>query len=333
MSHAQQRRTSRLALVAGTATAFAVGLSAPAMAASPTTVANDALTIRGTSGDDRIVLRLALGAPGTLEIDFGDDGTAEHSFDRSTFSAIEVFASSGRDQFRIDQANGTFIDEAITVNGGSGNDNLNGGDGAETFVGGSGNDAVDGNRGDDVGVLGSGNDSFKWDPGDGSDIVEGQSGTDTLDFNGANVAEIMSLSAEGERSVFLRNVANIRMDMDGVERLDLTALGGVDTMTVNDMSGTDFRVADVDLSGATGSGYGANDIVAVNGTTQDDDVAVAANGGAVDVSGLKAQTRILGSEATDQLQVNTLDGNDTVDVDPAAAALIGVTVDLGPGQG
>ena len=332
MNHAVQRRAPRVALVAGIATAFAVGLGAPALAASSASVANDTLTIRGTSGGDRIVLRLALGAPGTLEVDFGDDGSAEHSFDRSTFSKIEVFAISGSDQFRVDQTNGVFADESLTVNGGSGNDTLNGGDGIETFIGGSGNDAVDGNRGDDTGVLGSGNDSFRWDPGDGSDVVEGQSGTDTLDFNGANVAEIMSLSAEGERSIFLRNVANIRMDMDGVERLDLTALGGVDTMTVNDMSGTDFRVADVDLSAATGGGDGAVDIVTVNGTQNADRVQVIAAGARVDVSGLKAETRILGSEPTDQLQINTLDGNDTVDVDAAAAALIAVAVNLGPGQ-
>ena len=46
----------------------------------------------------------------------------------------------------------------------------------------------------------------------------------------------MSLSANGRRTLFLRDVANIRMDMDDVERLDLTALGGADTMIVRDMS-------------------------------------------------------------------------------------------------
>ena len=38
-------------------------------------------------------------------------------------------------------------------------------------------------------VLGAGNDRFVWTPGDGSDTVEGQAGTDTLQFGGANVNE------------------------------------------------------------------------------------------------------------------------------------------------
>ena len=160
------------------------------------------------------------------------------------FSRIEVFTGSGHDQFRVDQANGAFTDEALTIDGGNGRDTLNGGDGVELFIGGNGRDAVDGNRGDTA-LLGNGRDSFRWDPGDGSDIVEGENGTDTLDFNGAGVDEIMSLSPNGERSLFLRNIANIRMDMNGVERLDLTALGGADTVTVDDMSGTDRRRADV----------------------------------------------------------------------------------------
>jgi Ca2+-binding RTX toxin-like protein len=34
---------------------------------------------------------------------------------------------------------------------------------------------------------GPGDDTFVWNPGDGSDTIEGQSGQDTLLFNGANV--------------------------------------------------------------------------------------------------------------------------------------------------
>ncbi|MET0459416.1 MAG: hypothetical protein ABW195_09215, partial [Ilumatobacteraceae bacterium] len=226
----------RLAIVGA-----AIGLAASALAAGTghaaagtATVANDTLTVSTGSGADRLALRLQPGASGMLQVDVGDDGSAEHTFDRTTFSRIVVSLGSGNDTFRVDQANGTFADEALTVDGGSGDDVMAGGDGREVFIGGSGSDAVDGNRGDDTGEMGSGSDSFRWDPGDGSDVVEGRSGTDTLDFNGAGVNESMSLSANGGRTLFLRDVANIRMDMDDVERLDLTALGGADTFTVED---------------------------------------------------------------------------------------------------
>ena len=327
----------RFGIAAGAAAALAVGVvvaAGPAGASPPTSarVAGDTLVVTGSSGADRVALRLDPVDSGTLQVDFGDDGVPEHAFLRSTFSRIDVFTRSGNDQFRVDQANGAFGDEALTVDGGSGNDTLNGGDGAELFVGRSGNDAVDGNRGNDTGVLGSGQDSFRWDPGDGSDIVEGRSGTDTLDFNGAGVNENMSLSPEGGRAVFLRDAGNIRMDMDGVERLDLTALGGADTMTVGDMTGTDFRRADIDLSAPTGGGDGVADTVTVDGTPRGDDITVAADGATVEVSGLRTATNVTGSETIDRLQVNAQAGDDDVDVDPAALALIGVAVDLGPGE-
>jgi hypothetical protein len=327
----------RLGLAAGAAATLTLGLVTAAGPAGATTrtsaeVDHDTLTVKGSSRADSIALRLAPGDVNTLQVDFGDDGTAEHSFDRSTFTTIEVFARSGSDAFRVDQVNGAFPEEALTVDGGSGHDTLNGGDGVELFLGGSGNDAVDGNRGNDTGILGSGRDSFRWDPGDGSDIVEGKSGTDTLDFNGAGVAEDMRLLAEGERSVFLRDVATIRMDMDGVEKLDLTALGGTDKVTVEDMAGTDFRQANVDLQGPAGGPDGAADLVTVRGTPGDDDIDVRANNGSVEVAGLQTTTNITGSEPTDLLQVNGQDGNDDIDVDPAVFALIDVAVDLGGGQ-
>lgn len=327
-----------LALTAGAAAALTIGLAAagPANPAAATQspsarVADDTLTVTGTSHSDRIALRLAPGAPGTMQVDVNDDGIAEQSFDRATFSRIEVFARSGNDQFRVDQANG-IIDEPATVEGGSGNDTMNGGDGVELFIGGSGNDAVDGNRGNDTAVLGSGSDTFRWDPGDGSDVVEGRSGTDTLDFNGAGVAENMTLSPNGGRSLFLRDIGNIRMDMDGVEQLDLTALGGADTVTVQDMSGTDFRRADVDLSGPAGGGDTQADLVTVKGTDRADRIDVETDGARVDVEGLKTEVRIAGSEISDQLQVNSLGGDDDVNVEQAVFALIDVAVDLGSGQ-
>jgi Ca2+-binding RTX toxin-like protein len=327
------RRTS-LAAAAAAAAAVVVMTANPASAAqSPSAfVANDTLVVTGTNSDDLLALRLAAGVPGTLQVDFGDDGVADFSFDRTTFSRIDVFLRGGDDQFRIDQANGVLTGEGITIDGGNGDDSLNGGDGAEVFVGGNGNDSVDGNRGNDTGHLGNGTDAFRWDPGDGSDVVEGGNGVDTLDFNGAGVAEKMSLSPNGERSLFLRDVASIRMDMDDVERLDLTALGAIDEVTLNDMSGTDFRRVDLDLSGPAGGGDGQPDVVTVNGTDSADRVRVVTNGARADVRGLATEVRITGSETIDQLHVNTIAGDDDVDVDEAVFGLITPVVDLGAGQ-
>ena len=95
-------------------------------------------------------------------------------------------------------------------------------------------------------------------------------------FNGANVAETMSLSASENHAVFLRSVASIRMDMDGIETFDLHALGAADTITVNDLRGTDVKVANIDLSATGGAGDGAADSVVVNGTNQTDHVNVTA---------------------------------------------------------
>src|SRR5207344_1936052 len=123
----------------------------------------------------------------------------------------------------------------------------NGGDDADLQTGSAGGDLVNGGRGNDVGLLGAGDDTFVWNPGDGSDIVEGQNGADTMLFNGANIAEQIDLSANGPRLRLFRNVANITMDTAGVEQVDMNALGGADTVTVNDLTGTDVDRVNVDL--------------------------------------------------------------------------------------
>jgi Ca2+-binding RTX toxin-like protein len=317
------------AVAVGLATTGSAGATPPAGSSS---VGSDTLTVIGTSGADQLALRLAPGDPNTLHVDFGDDGSVDQSFSRSTFSRIDAFLLSGADRFRVDQSNGVFLDEAVTVDAGRGDDTVAGGDGNELVLGGSGNDTVDGNRGADTAVLGSGQDIFIWDPGDGSDALEGGSGSDTLVFNGANLSEVMSLSANGSSSVFRREPGGIQMDMQDVEQLDLAALGGADTITVDDLSATGFRQANIDLS-VQGGGDGQADVVTVNGTEGADRITVQANGAQVDVDGLTTNSRLTGSETIDRLQVNTLGGNDAVDVGADAAALIGIAVDLGSGQG
>ena len=127
----------------------------------------------------------------------------------------------------------------LTIDGGAGNDTILGSQGDDTLLGGDGNDFVFGNNGNDLALLGAGDDVFQWDPGDGNDTVEGQDGTDTMLFFGANIAENIDISANGGRVRFFRDIANVTMDLNDVERIDFRALGGADNIVVGDLSGTD----------------------------------------------------------------------------------------------
>ena len=59
-------------------------------------------------------------------------------------------------------------------------------------------------------------------------------------FNGANIDEKIDVSANGSRVRLTRDVGNVVMDLNGVEGINLNALGGADTVTVNDLTGTDL---------------------------------------------------------------------------------------------
>ena len=94
-------------------------------------------------------------------------------------------------------------------------------------------------------------------------------------FNGANVAENIDISANGERVRFFRDIANVTMDLNDVERIEFNALGGADNIVVNDLSGTDVTEVAIDLGGASAAAATAQaDTVIVNGTAGDDVVNV-----------------------------------------------------------
>ena len=216
----------------------------------------------------------------------------------------------------------------LTLDGDDGNDTIAGGQGVETSNGGDGNDTIDGNRGNDRGILGAGDDTFVWDPGDGSDIVEGQAGTDTMQFNGAAAAEHVDLSANGTRLRFFRDVASITMDTAGVEQVNFKALGGADAVTVNDLKGTDVRTVNLDL-GTDGSA----DTVTVSGTGGADTVHVAGGVGNVAVTGLTAAVNLTGAEpANDSLTVDGRAGDDVVEASGLAATSVKLTERGGEGN-
>jgi Ca2+-binding RTX toxin-like protein len=250
------------ALVVAAAAASAA-LGAPAAQAKKEKVKakihDRTLDVTGTSAGESVALRLRSGNPAVVEVVVGSGSSADFDFRRNRFDSIDVRAGGGGDVLTIDESNGSFTDtEATTLDGEGGNDTLRGGSFRETFAGGDGNDFADGNRGDDVAYLGAGDDTFQWDPGDGSDTVEGQDGHDAMTFNGSAVAEAFDVAANGPRTRFFRNVGNITMDLVGVEQIGLAALGGADTLTVHDLTGTDLTELDADLAAD-----GAHDSVTV----------------------------------------------------------------------
>ena len=120
------------------------------------------------------------------------------------------------------------------------------------------------------------------------------------------------------------------MDFDAVEGLNVRALGSADTITVNDLSGTDLKRAAIDLSSSVGGGDGAADTVIENGTGKKDNVSVTRSGAQVLTTGLAAQTSIVGGEAAnDTLGINTRGGDDRATVAPDVSDLITPVVDLG----
>ena len=189
---------------------------------------------------------------------------------------------------------------------------LNGGFGADVLIGSQGDDLVNGGDGNDLALMGAGDDTFVWNPGDDNDTIEGQAGVDTLLFDGANVNENINISANGGRAAF-RDVANVTMDLDGTETIDFHALGGADTITVNDLSGTDVSKVRIDLAAAGGGGDGQVDTIVINATNGNDAVMIGDANGVVTVSGLAAEVTITGFEATDRIVINGLSGDDVVD--------------------
>jgi len=293
------------------------------------------LRVMGTEANDVIALRLAAGNPAVVQVDLGDDGSADFSFPRAAIDSINVRARGGDDRVRIDDTNGAFTNLIPTrIDGGRGNDTITGGAGSETLNGGPGNDSIDGNGGNDVSNLGSGDDSFVWDPGDGSDTIEGADGSDTLVFNGAAASETVELSANGDRLRFFRNPGNITMDTHGVEKVDFNALGGADTVTVDNLTGTDVENVNADLAGTLGgnTGDGQADRVFVNGTPLNDSIAAAGDASGVTVSGLQTQVAIRHQEPSDQLFVQGLGGDDTISATGLAAGAISEFLEGGDGN-
>ncbi len=286
----------------------------------------DTIEVNGGNGDEQFTVT----ANGT-RVRFDRLNPAPFSLDVGTSEKLVVNMNGGNDSFSATGNLAALIQ--ITVDGGTGNDTILGSNGVDLLLGGDGDDFIDGQQGNDTALLGAGNDVFQWDPGDGNDTVEGQDGTDSLVFNGSAANEIFNVTANGNRVRLTRNIANITMDLNDVEGLTLNTLGGADTVTIGDLSGTDMTQVNVNLAGSGGVGDAAADTVIVTGTNGNDVIDVFGSGSSASVIGLAATVNITGSEgANDSLVINALGGNDGLTATTLPAGVVKLTLDGGEGN-
>ena len=170
-------------------------------------------------------------------------------------------------------------------------------------------------------------------PATAATCVEGQDGADTLLFNGSNIAESIEASANGQRVRLFRNIANVTMDADDIERLDIKARGGADTLASTTSRAPTSPACSPISTACPPETRGRADNVIVNGTSGDDVVFVTGQGDGAQVTGLPAQTSVAGAvAASDRLTIAALGGDDVVDGTALAANSALLTLDGGEGD-
>src|SRR6185436_15854597 len=173
--------------------------------------------------------------------------------------------------------------------------------------------------------------------------IDGGAGNDTLQFNGSNIGEDMVLSANGSHAVLTRNVGAITMDLHGMETVNIAALGGVDNMTIGDMTGTGVRQVNVDLAPVGGGDDNSADTVTIAGSAAGDSFGftvqtagpaiVKGLGGeqvAVDHMGVGDRLAIDGGAGDDSVTANGTGGDDVIGIARDGTASIAVFSGNGP---
>lgn len=298
------------------------------------------LSITGTSAAEQVTVDFSHATKVKVKV-----GKKTKTYDRAAVKNVVAFLKGGNDTLTTVSATpavdlpmqvdaGPGADRVTTgarsdvIVGRGGNDTLLGGAGIDLIDGGPGRDFVNGNAGTDVELLGGGADTAAWVPGEGNDVVVGGAGKDRLQFTGAGAAETFTFAKQGDAAVLQRDLGNVRMDLSGVERVELQALGGADTITVPDLTGSGLTTIAVDL----GAGDGAVDQMSFAGTAGDDVVEIDEVDDVLSLVGLPVKLVVTGFEGTDKAKIELGDGNDDINAtDPGFAAVL-FDLDFGAGE-
>ena len=122
------------------------------------------------------------------------------------------------------------------------------------------------------------------------------------------------------------------MDLNGVENIDVTALGGADTITVNDLTGTGVKPGQHRSQRYPGSGSVTATPTPSSSTrpTATTSSPSANDNGVITVSGLGEDVTITGFDAGDRIVINGLGGDDAI---VASGLQPGIQLTLNGGDG
>ena len=287
----------------------------------------DTVEVNGGNGAEQFTTT----ANGT-RVRFDRLNPAPFAIDIGTSEKLVLNANGGDDSFSATGNLAALI--AITVDGGTGNDTLLGSNGVDLLLGGDGNDFVDGQQGNDVG-------SPRRRRRHASSGIRATAATSSRARTAPT--RCCSTAAPATRTWTPPPTAgacgspatsrNIVMDLDDVESIVAKALGGTDTLTVNDLSGTDVADVQADLAAVGGGDDPAADNVVVNATNGDDVVTVTGAGPTRRSAASPPRVSVSGAIAgSDRLTVNALAGDDVVDASGLAATSALLTANGGDGD-
>ena len=352
-----RRLAAPAAAIAMTGGLGAIAVPAEAATVPSATVGSGTLSVVGTAARDTAAIvvngsfvTVDFGIDGTVDARFarsqvqriqvqlfgGNDGV---SVTGAGQVPVTVSGGAGSDGIGAVGDIGSFgdSDAPTTINGNDGNDGIFAATpGPVTVLGGGGDDNVDGG-GAGVGLeriaLGDGNDVFLSELntfiGARSDTVDGGTGVDRLDLQGTFASESLSLSANAGHLVVDDGRAHV--DSDNVENVTFEGFGGLDggdSVAVNDLSGSDVVRFTPDFSAPQDptSPNNSDDQLTIRGTDKVDTISVSGTGPNITVSGLTPLVTPVFLQSPDVLRIDTLAGADIVDSSGLARNLVQLQV-------
>src|SRR4051794_15129288 len=290
--------------------------SASAQAATTASFSAGVLSVFGDNLNNNITV--SRNAAGQILVNGGAVTVVGGTATVANTSLVQVFGQGGDDALALSELNGAL--PKANLFGGAGNDVLTGGSatdllfgqtgndtllgkgGNDQLFGGADNDTLTGGDGDDQVFGESGNDRMIWNPGEDTDLNEGGDGTDTVEVNGGNGAEVFTATANGTRVRFDRlDPAPFSIDIGTSENLVVNANGGNDSFSA---TGNLAALIKVTVDGSAGD----DTLLGTNGADL-----ILGGGGNDFVDGQQGHDRALLGAGDDVFQWDPGDGSDVVE--------------------